>query len=77
MTHAVRELARASVARLDLGTHQGAHPRQGVLDVVPFIPYTPGRLPSHGSRASAGATRISPTVPARRPRSASFTAFRP
>jgi glutamate formiminotransferase len=47
VTHAVRELARASVARLDLGTHQGAHPRQGVLDVVPFIPYTPGRLPSH------------------------------
>jgi glutamate formiminotransferase len=45
--HAVQALARASVAGLDLGTHQGAHPRQGVLDVVPFIPYIPGRLPSH------------------------------
>jgi glutamate formiminotransferase len=48
VTHAVRSLARASVARLDLSTHQGAHPRRGVLDVVPFVPYTPGRLPSHG-----------------------------
>jgi glutamate formiminotransferase len=47
VTDAVRELARASVAHLDLGTHQGAHPRLGVVDVVPFIPYTPGRLPSH------------------------------
>jgi glutamate formiminotransferase len=47
VTHAVRALARASVAGLDLGTHQGAHPRQGVLDVVPFVPYAPGLLPSH------------------------------
>ena len=23
--------------------HQGAHPRLGVLDVVPFVPYEPGR----------------------------------
>ena len=47
VTQAVRELARASVTRLDLGTHQGAHPRRGVVDVVPFVPYTPGRMPSH------------------------------
>jgi glutamate formiminotransferase / 5-formyltetrahydrofolate cyclo-ligase len=47
ITHAVRALARASVAGLDLGTHQGAHPRQGVLDVVPFVPYAPGLLPGH------------------------------
>ena len=47
VTHAVRALARASVAGLDLGRHQGVHPRRGVLDVVPFVPYTPGRLPSH------------------------------
>jgi glutamate formiminotransferase len=25
--------------------HQGAHPRAGVLDVVPFVPYRPGRPP--------------------------------
>jgi glutamate formiminotransferase len=47
VTDAVQSLARASVAGLDLGTHQGAHPRRGVVDVVPFIPYAPGQLPSH------------------------------
>jgi glutamate formiminotransferase len=44
---AARALAAASVARLDLGPHQGAHPRLGVLDVVPFIPYRPGRPADH------------------------------
>ena len=28
---------------VDLRRHQGAHPRLGVLDVVPFVPYQPGR----------------------------------
>jgi glutamate formiminotransferase len=40
---ATRALATAAVARLDLRTHDGAHPRLGVLDVVPFVPYEPGR----------------------------------
>ncbi len=40
---AVRALAAESVARLDLRDHAGAHPRLGVLDVVPFVPYEPGR----------------------------------
>jgi glutamate formiminotransferase len=44
---AVQALARESVAHLDLRTHQGAHPRRGVLDVVPFVPYRPGQLPVH------------------------------
>jgi glutamate formiminotransferase len=35
----------ATVARLDLREHAGAHPRLGVLDVVPFVPYEPGGLP--------------------------------
>jgi glutamate formiminotransferase len=52
VTHAARELARASVARLDLRTHQGVHPRLGVLDVVPFVPYRPGQLPSHDLEAA-------------------------
>ncbi len=43
---AVRGLARASVSRLNLTTHQGAHPRRGVVDVVPFVPFDPGQLPS-------------------------------
>jgi glutamate formiminotransferase len=30
--------ARAAVARIDLRTHQGAHPRMGALDVFPFVP---------------------------------------
>lgn len=35
---AVRALAAEAVARLDLRHHEGAHPRIGVLDVVPFAP---------------------------------------
>ena len=27
-----------AVARLDLRDHEGAHPRFGVVDVVPFVP---------------------------------------
>ena len=51
VTQAVQALARASVAGLDLRPHQGAHPRRGVVDVVPFVPYIPGRLPSHDLHA--------------------------
>jgi glutamate formiminotransferase len=35
---APRALARAAVEALDLGAHEGAHPRFGVVDVVPFVP---------------------------------------
>lgn len=35
---AAQEVARACVAILDLSTHVGAHPRIGVIDVVPFVP---------------------------------------
>ena len=38
LEEAVRALAREAVARLDLRRHEGAHPRFGVLDVVPFVP---------------------------------------
>ena len=38
-------MAAATVAHLDLREHAGAHPRLGVLDVVPFVPYEPGGLP--------------------------------
>jgi glutamate formiminotransferase len=40
---AVRSLATATVEQLDLDTHDGVHPRLGVLDVVPFVPFEPGR----------------------------------
>lgn len=42
---AVRDLARAAVGLLDLGRHDGAHPRIGVVDVVPFVPL-PGASPA-------------------------------
>jgi glutamate formiminotransferase len=51
---AARALATATVARLDLRHHDGAHPRLGVLDVVPFVPYLPGgRAPEDLSGAVA------------------------
>jgi len=45
VTNAARALAECAVARLELTGHRGAHPRIGVLDVVPFVPYRPGELP--------------------------------
>jgi glutamate formiminotransferase len=51
---AARALATATVARLDLRNHDGVHPRLGVLDVVPFVPYQPGRrAPDDLSAAAA------------------------
>jgi glutamate formiminotransferase / 5-formyltetrahydrofolate cyclo-ligase len=44
---AVRALAVATLEHLDLRTHRGAHPRLGVLDVVPFVPFEPGRPAPH------------------------------
>ncbi len=35
---AVRSLVRTAVDTLDLSRHRGAHPRFGVVDVVPFAP---------------------------------------
>jgi glutamate formiminotransferase / 5-formyltetrahydrofolate cyclo-ligase len=35
---AARRVARVAVERLDLRRHVGAHPRFGVVDVVPFVP---------------------------------------
>ncbi len=35
---AVQSVATEAVARIDLRTHRGVHPRFGALDVVPFVP---------------------------------------
>jgi glutamate formiminotransferase len=35
---APRAVTRTAVAALDLSTHEGVHPRIGVVDVVPFVP---------------------------------------
>jgi glutamate formiminotransferase len=40
---ATRTLATATIDQLDLRAHDGVHPRLGALDVVPFVPYEPGR----------------------------------
>lgn len=40
-TQAPRTLARAAVQSLDLGPHEGVHPRVGVVDVVPFVALEP------------------------------------
>jgi glutamate formiminotransferase / 5-formyltetrahydrofolate cyclo-ligase len=61
---AARTLAAATVARLDLGAHQGAHPRLGVLDVVPFVPYRPGRTQSPPG-SPLGSHDLSEVVPLR------------
>jgi glutamate formiminotransferase len=53
---AARDLATATLALLDLRTHEGAHPRLGVLDVVPFVPYAPG-APPPGDLTAAVARR--------------------
>lgn len=37
-TDAARRLATAAIASIDLRHHEGAHPRVGVVDVVPFVP---------------------------------------
>lgn len=42
---AAKALATVTVERFDLTAHQGAHPRLGLLDVVPFVPYLPGHPP--------------------------------
>ena len=34
----VRQLLTTAFALLDIGQHQGVHPRRGVVDVVPFVP---------------------------------------
>jgi glutamate formiminotransferase / 5-formyltetrahydrofolate cyclo-ligase len=36
---AVRPVAAAAVATIDLRRHTGVHPRLGAVDVVPFVPY--------------------------------------
>lgn len=36
---AARAVASVAVARIDLRRHEGAHPRFGAVDVVPFVPW--------------------------------------
>ncbi len=47
-----------AVERIDLRRHDGAHPRVGAIDVVPFVPLSPEREPDARDAAFALADRI-------------------
>jgi glutamate formiminotransferase len=51
-------LARAAHARIDLRVHQGAHPRIGALDVLPFVPLGEATLDDAVVLAHRAAARI-------------------
>jgi glutamate formiminotransferase len=53
---AARSVARATVEVLDLRDHDGAHPRLGVLDVVPFVPLR------HGAGAIVSDGAVGPSL---------------
>ena len=44
--------------RIDLGRHEGAHPRIGAADVVPIVPLTPGGMPEARATALELARRV-------------------
>ena len=43
---ALLELYDAALARIDLRTHTGVHPRIGAVDVAPFVPLDPAGMPA-------------------------------
>jgi glutamate formiminotransferase len=47
-----------AVERIDLRRHEGAHPRVGAADVVPFVPLAPGDLERARAAAAAAGARI-------------------
>src|SRR5262249_36536209 len=49
---------RTASELVDLGNHEGVHPRVGVADVVPLVPLVPGDL----ERARAAALRLGERV---------------
>ncbi|HVA04203.1 MAG TPA: hypothetical protein VMU64_10690 [Acidimicrobiales bacterium] len=59
LEEAVRAVARATVQHIDLGGHDGVHPRLGALDVVPFVPLGPDGSPS------GNGTDLGPAIEAR------------
>lgn len=46
LAEATRAVAAEAVRALDLGSHAGAHPRLGVVDVVPFVALGPTAMTS-------------------------------
>lgn len=65
---ASKALARQVVRLLDLRTHRGAHPRFGVLDVVPFVPLArrhPAPAPVGAAPVLHLGSELAPAVAAR------------
>jgi len=58
VSRAAWEACRESASRLDIRSHQGAHPRIGVVDVVPFVPLNNGGLDECTRRAHRLGKRI-------------------
>ena len=56
----VLDLVSRAIALVDLGAHEGVHPRLGVADVIPFVPY---RVPV--SRALAARERVARALASR------------
>jgi glutamate formiminotransferase len=54
----VLRLARAARDRIDLTQHQGAHPRLGALDVVPFVPLAGMTMDDAVALARTAASRL-------------------
>ena len=46
LKQAVLALYAAALARIDLRSHAGVHPRMGAVDVVPFVPLDPADMPA-------------------------------
>ena len=58
LAEALLEGIGVALERIDLSTHEGAHPRIGAADVVPLVPIVPGDLRRAEAAAQAIGSRI-------------------
>ena len=58
LAEALVEAIACAVERIDLRSHEGAHPRIGAADVVPLIPIRPAHMPRARAAALAVAERV-------------------
>lgn len=60
--NAPRSVAEAAVDLLVIGSHSGAHPRIGVIDVVPFVPLAGSTMPDAEAARDAFGTWAAATL---------------
>jgi glutamate formiminotransferase len=58
LSDALVEGIAVAIERIDLRAHEGAHPRIGAADVVPFVPLAPGEMERARRAATATGERI-------------------